>query len=49
MSKFSNRQSHYRHLGPVLAGFESGSKGGNGGSSLRAINPADCCVELLAV
>ena len=49
MSKFSNRRSHFRHLGPVLAEFESGSKGGNGGSPLRGINTADCCVELLAV
>ena len=49
MSKFSNRRSHFRHLGPVLAGFESGSKGGNGGSPLRGINTADYCVELLAV
>ena len=49
MSKFLNRRSHFRHLGPVLAGFESGSKGGNGGNPLRGINTADCYVELLAV
>ena len=41
----SNRRSYFGHLGPVLAG----SKGGNGGSPLRGINTADCCVELLAV
>ena len=48
-NRFSNQQSHFRHLGPVLAGFESRSNGENGGNPLWGTNTADCCIELLTI
>ena len=46
INRFSNRRNHLFHRRPVLAGFESGSNGGNGGKPLRGIVIEGCVVAV---